>query len=166
MTESMERTNLNFLPIAINITNKKIVIVGGGKVGYHKASILYRFTDKATIISPEFQKGFESLPFKLIKKRYSEDDLNGAFLVYICTENESLNARIKKDADQKGILASVCDNPILCDFISPAIFKQDNVNIAVTSNARDVYQSIAIRNQIKNLVENGKLIIEQNNDTV
>lgn len=162
----MKREDLNFLPVAINITDKKIIIIGGGKVGYHKASILFRFTDKATVISPEFHKGFESLPFGLIKKEYSADDLDGAFLVYVCTEDEALNAQIKRDAEQKGILTSVCDNPILCDFTSPAIFKQGNVNIAVTSNARDVYQSINIRNQIKDLVENGKLIIEQQSDAV
>lgn len=156
----MKREDLNFLPVAINITGKKIVIIGGGKVGYHKASILHRFTDEARVISPKFHEGFKSLPFSLINKEYSKDDLDGAFLVYICTEDESLNAQIKKDAEQNGVLASVCDNPVLCDFISPAIFKRDNINIAVTSNARDVYQSINIRNQIRDLVENGKLSIE------
>lgn len=158
----MKREDLNFLPVAINITDKKILIVGGGNVGYHNASILNRFTDKATVISPKFHEKFVSLPFVLIEKKYSPNDLNGVFLVYICTEDKALNAQIKKDAVQKRILASVCDNPPLCDFISPAIFKEGNVNISVTSNARDVYQSIDIRNQIKVLVEKGELIIDKN----
>lgn len=157
----MKREDLNFLPISINITDKKILIIGGGKVGYHKACILNRFTDKATIVSPQFVDGFKDLPFELIQKKYSKEDLEGVFLLYICTENEKLNAEIKSEADDLGILASVCDNPILCDFVSPAIFKSDNVTVAVSSNARDVYQSINIRNQIKILVENGDLKLEQ-----
>lgn len=161
------RESLNFLPVSINITDKLILIIGGGKVGYHKASILHRFTNKATIISPLFHEGFSSLPFDLMQKEYDESDLDGAFLVYICTENEQLNARIKADAESMGILASVCDNPQACDFISPAIYKSDNVTIAVSSNAQDVYQSIAIRNQIQELVSEGKLIISKNiNDRV
>lgn len=155
----MERENLNFLPISINITDKKIVIIGGGKVGYHKATILSRFTDKATIISLKFQEGFYSLPFDLVEKAYSQNDLDDAFLVYVCTENEELNAQIKKDAEQKGVLASVCDNPILCDFVSPAVLKNDNLSIAVSSNARNVHQSIYIRNQIKELIDKGDLDI-------
>jgi siroheme synthase, N-terminal domain len=153
----MKREDLTFLPISINITGKKIVIVGGGKVGYHKASILSRFTDKATVISPRFREEFDTLPFKLIKKEYSQEDLDGAFLVYICTENEELNAQIKKDAESKGVLASVCDSPQLCDFVSPAILKHDNISIAVSSNAQNVRQSISIRNRINELIERGDL---------
>lgn len=154
-----DRGDLNFLPVCVNITGKKILIIGGGKVGYHKATILRRFTDQATIISPDFHEGFAQLPFFLMKKKYEPNDLDGAFLVYVCTENEILNAEIKLACEQRGILASVCDNPILCDFISPAIYKDDNVTIAIASNARDVHQSVGIRNQIKNLVNEGKLKI-------
>lgn len=158
----MEDNDLNFLPISINITNKKILIIGGGRVGFHKASILNRFTDKAIVISPDFHAGFEKLPFALFHKEYEKSDLNNAFLVYICTENESLNAQIKSDAEELNVLASVCDNPALCDFVSPAIFKSDNTTIAISSNARNVHQSINIRNQIQDLVENKMLDL---NDT-
>lgn len=153
----MTQQKMNFLPISVNITNKKIVIIGGGKVGYHKATILSRFTDQATIISPEFHSGFESLPFVLIKKKYEKSDLEGVFMVYICTENQSLNIQIKEDAEQKGVLASVCDNPPLCDFISPAIFKADHVTIAISSNARNVHQSVYIRNQIQKMILDGHI---------
>ncbi|MDR1809768.1 MAG: bifunctional precorrin-2 dehydrogenase/sirohydrochlorin ferrochelatase [Prevotella sp.] len=137
-----------FLPVSINITGKKILIIGGGKVGYHKASILSRFTDKAVIVSPDFHEGFETLPFERLKKEYEPSDLNGAFLVYICTENETLNAAVKTECERRSILASVCDNPALCDFISPAIYKNGDLTIAVSSNGKDVRRSIAIRNKI------------------
>lgn len=154
-----------FLPIAINITGKKILIVGGGTVGYHKAAVLNRFTGEATVISPRFHEGFRTLPFTLIKKEYAKEDLEGISLVYICTENEQLNRQIKRDAAERGVLACVCDNPLLCDFTSPAIFKQGDICIAVSSGARDVRRSIAVRNRIAALVENGELKIE-GNDTV
>lgn len=157
----MENQSLNFLPISVNITNKKILIIGGGKVGFHKATILNRFTDKATVISPQFHERFDELPFQLIEKSYDVSDLEGAFLVYVCTENEILNSQIKSDAEAIGILASVCDNPALCDFISPAIYKKDYITIAVSSNAQDVYQSVDIRNQIQNLEQVGKIVLDR-----
>lgn len=160
------KEDLNFLPVSINITNRKILIIGGGKVGYHKASVLNRFTSKATVISPQFHEGFNSLPFELVKKEYQKEDLTGIFLVYICTENEELNAQIKRDAEMSDVLASVCDNPSLCDFISPAIFKSSNITIAVSSNARNVRQSLNIRNQIKNLIEEGKISLEIKADDI
>jgi siroheme synthase-like protein len=111
------------------------------------------------VIAPEFHPGFTALPFELLKKKYEPDDLAGAFLVYICTENGALNEAIKNDCATRGVLASVCDNPSLCDFISPAIYKEENVTIAVSSNAQNVRQSINIRNQIKTLIEKKAITI-------
>lgn len=140
---------MHFLPININIEGKRILIVGGGRVGLHKATILSRFTDDATVISPEFRDGFEKLPFTLITKNYEASDLDGAFMVYVCTENEALNRQIKKDAEERHVLASVCDNPSLCDFTSPAIFREDNITVAVASDAKDVHRSMRIRDAIR-----------------
>ncbi|MDR0744326.1 MAG: bifunctional precorrin-2 dehydrogenase/sirohydrochlorin ferrochelatase [Tannerella sp.] len=157
----MEKTNEEFifLPVSVNITGKKLLIIGGGKVGFHKATILSRFTQEATVIAPEFHEGFTALPFGRVKKEYEKTDLDGAFLVYVCTENRQLNAKIKQDAEALGILASVCDDPAACDFISPAIYKNGDVTIAVSSNARNVRRSVGIRNRISDLVREGTIII-------
>lgn len=140
---------MHFLPININIEGKRILIVGGGRVGLHKATILSRFTDEATVISPEFREGFDNLPFTLVRKNYESGDLDGAFMVYVCTENEELNRRIKQDAEERHVLASVCDNPPLCDFTSPAIFREGDLTVAVASDAKDVHRSMRIRDAIR-----------------
>lgn len=101
------------------------------------------------MISPQFKDGFEALPFTLIRKEYEPSDLDGALLVYVCTENSELNQQIKRDAEQRHVLASVCDNPPLCDFTSPAIYKDGDLTIAVASNAKDVHLSMRIRDAIK-----------------
>jgi siroheme synthase-like protein len=152
---------LTFLPVSVNITHKKIVLIGGGKVAFHKASILSGFTDTARIIAPEFHPGFYSLPFTLVKKPYDPKDLEDAFLVYICTECKELNALIKAECEKRNLLANVCDTPMLCDFISPAVHKDGNITISVSSNAQNVRQSIRIRNRIKALVEEGILKINE-----
>lgn len=149
MQSDTSDSRLHFLPVNINIDGKRILIIGGGRVGLHKATILTRFTDSATIISPTFREGFQSLPFRLLQKAYEPADLDGAFLVYICTENDELNRRIKQDAEQRHVLASVCDNPSLCDFTSPAIFRQGDLTVAVSSDAKDVRRSMRIRDVIQ-----------------
>ena len=83
---------MNFLPINMNIEGKRILIIGGGRVGLHKAKILHRFTDEATVISASFLDGFSELPFTQIRKEYEPSDLEGAFLVYVCTESPNSTA--------------------------------------------------------------------------
>jgi len=155
----MTREELQFLPISINVTDKKILLIGGGKVATHKATILARFVSQVTVIAPKFTDEIQLLPFAFIKKEYEPTDLKGFFLVYICTGNHELNRKIKTGAEALGILASVCDAPLLCDFVSPAIYKEGNITIAVSSNAQNVYQSVEIRNQIQELREGGELRI-------
>ncbi|MDR0814165.1 MAG: bifunctional precorrin-2 dehydrogenase/sirohydrochlorin ferrochelatase [Bacteroidales bacterium] len=145
---------MTFLPISINISDKRILLIGGGHVAFHKASVLQRFTDDAIVISPAFLDGFDALPFRLVRKEYAPEDLEGAFLVYICTENATLNEKIKAECAKRGILASVCDHPALCDFISPAVWKSGNMTVAVSSNAQNVRQSIALRDKIGQIIDN------------
>lgn len=147
---------MNFLPVSLNISNKRILIVGGGRVGLHKATILRRFAQEDSdvrIVSPQFLPEFQDLAFTLVQKTYEPEDLEGVFMVYVCTENEQLNARIQQEAEARGVLCSVCDNPALCDFISPAIYQDGPLTIAVASNARDVRRSIRVRDAIRNAIE-------------
>ncbi len=151
---------MDFLPISIRIRDRKILLIGGGKVASHKATILSRFTEQATVLAPEITDQIWKLPFRVIQKAYEPADLEGFQLVYICTDDAVLNSQIKREAEKRGILASVCDAPKECDFISPAIFSSGNITIAVSSDSKQVKRSMAIRDAIKELVENGILQID------
>ena len=153
----MSREDLQFLPISINVTNRKILLIGGGKVATHKGYIMARFVNQVTVIAPEFTDEIKQLPFTFIEKEYDKTDLFGFFLVYVCTGNHELNAQIKVDAEALGILTSVCDAPMLCDFVSPAIHKEGNVTISVGTNGQNAMQSVVIRNQITELIEKGQI---------
>ncbi|HEY5509073.1 MAG TPA: NAD(P)-dependent oxidoreductase, partial [Paludibacter sp.] len=111
----MKREDLLFLPISINVTNKKILLIGGGKVATHKGTIMARFVTNVTVISPDFTPEILQLPYTFIEKEYEKSDLVGFFLVYVCTGNHELNAQVKVDAEELGILTSVRDAPMLCD---------------------------------------------------
>lgn len=153
----MRREDLQFLPISLNVTGKKILLIGGGKVATHKGEIMARFVNNVTVIAPDFTEAILQLPFTFIQKEYEPSDLEGAFLVYVCTGNHELNEKIKHDAEKWGILTSVCDAPMLCDFVSPAIHKEGHLTISVGSNAQNVYQSVDVRNRISQLISDGIL---------
>lgn len=152
---------MDFLPISVRVTDCNILIVGGGKVATHKAQILHLFTDKATVIAPEVSDEMRQLPFRIMERSFEDSDLKGVQLLFICTGDHALNHHIKEVAHKYGILASVCDDPAWCDFISPAISHEedDNLTIAVGSDAKDVKRSIRVRNRINELIKENKLDI-------
>ncbi len=143
-----------FLPISINITNRQVLIIGGGKVALHKVQLLKRFTSNFKVIAPHILDELKRIKGVVLEEReYVEEDLRGYLLVYATTNNHELNHQIGLDAKKYGCLVNVADNPKLSDFVSPAIFKQDEMTVAVGSNGKDVKASIHLRNIIKGFLE-------------
>lgn len=142
------------MPIAINIRNKKILLIGGGLVALHKIASLQQYQAELYVQAIQICEEIKNQQISCIEKTYERNDLNGAFIVYACTNIKSLNEQIYSDCQELGILVNIVDNPLLCDFVSPAIYKKDYLSVAVSSNARDVYKSIEVRNKIKTILEN------------
>ena len=151
---------MEFLPINIRISDAHILIVGGGRVATHKATILSRFTDKVTVIAPQVSDGIKTLPFKWQERDFSEADLEGVTLLFVCTGNHPLNHHIHSLARLRGILTSVCDSPDECDFTSPAIYRDGDLTISVASDGKDVRRSIRIRDRIKEAIEHDSIQID------
>ena len=150
----MKSDQRKYLPVLLDISNKDILIIGGGRIATQKLSTLSMFTDKITILAIEICEDIQQTGFKQITKEYQPHDLNQYSIVYACTNNRMLNAQIKSDAAKRSLLVNVVDDPELCDFISPAIFKQDYMTVAVNSNGVNVKKTIAWRDKIKKLLEN------------
>ena len=143
-----------FLPISINVTGKKVLLIGGGRIAFHKIGFLSQFADTIEVVALEVIDEIKQKGISFIEKAYEKSDLEGALLVYACTNIKELNSQVKKDAESMGILCNVVDNPPMCDFVSPAIYKNGIYTVACGSNGQDVYKSIEIRNRIKEILEN------------
>ena len=142
-----------FLPISVKLTNKKILVIGGGRIASHKINFLEQFTKNISVVALDVCDNIKSKSYSFIEKPYEKSDLEGAFLVYACTDIRELNQQIKNDAETLGILTNVVDDPGLCDFISPAIYKRGHITIAVGSNGQEVRRAIAVRNHIREDLE-------------
>lgn len=151
---------MEFLPIEIRIEGKALLIVGGGRVASHKAHILSRFTSGARVVAPSVSDEIKKLPFAWEEREWEPRDLDGVWMVFICTGDRETNSRIKREAERRGVLASVCDCPGECDFVSPAVWREGNMTIAVGSDGRDVRRAIRLRDRIARLVDEGILKID------
>ncbi len=144
---------MNFLPICVNVDGARIVIVGGGSVALQKVKALVQYTKNITVCAPEVNPTIKSFGVNVLERIYLPDVLEGALLAYACTDDSRLNRRIRDDAHRYGIFVNVADNPELCDFVSPAIFKQGTMSVAVSSNGQQVKASVSLRNAICALLQ-------------
>lgn len=146
----------NYLPISIDISDQKILIIGGGQSALKKIRILQRFGAWLEVVAENITEEILSAGITCYRKRYEKSDLKGYLMLYSCTNNVELDTQIVRDAREAGVLVNIHDNPALCQFVSPAIYKEGHISVAVSSNAQDVYESIRLRNLIRDYLENIK----------
>lgn len=146
----------NFLPISIDISNSKILIIGGGQSALKKIRILQRSGAHVEVVAENIIDEVYETGVPCFLKRYEKDDLNGYLMLYSCTNNETLDRQIVNDGKETGVLVNIHDNPALCQFVSPAIYHNGNISVAVSSNAENVYEAIRLRNLIQEYLENLK----------
>lgn len=124
-----------YFPIMIELENRKIVIIGGGKVAYRKALKFLKFNGDVTIISPEIIDEFKDLDIKIIYEDYKKEFLDGFDLVIAATNNKKLNLEISKDCEDKKILFNNSDSN-RSDFVLPSIINSEGLIVSTSTNGR------------------------------
>ncbi|MCT4616538.1 MAG: uroporphyrinogen-III C-methyltransferase [Marinifilaceae bacterium] len=153
---------MSFLPISINIENKKILIIGGGKVGLKKLKSVYPFSKNISVISTEFIDEFSMYEdICLINNEFKPEQLDGFFLVYACTNSTVVNEEIARICDEKNILCNRTDKASVSDFHSVALVDSDNYTIGLNTKARDCKNIIKMKNEIQRFVDAREILDQQ-----
>jgi precorrin-2 dehydrogenase/sirohydrochlorin ferrochelatase len=124
-------------PIYINLSGRRVVVIGGGSVAARKAQVLLEAGARLVIVSDKFDEAFEEmckgLDVELVKSKYSKEYLGRAVLVVAATNDMPLNREIYSNCQELEILCNVVDQPDLCDFYVPAIVRRGNLQIAIST---------------------------------
>ncbi len=137
------------MPVSIDISGKKILLIGGGQSAFKKLKLLQRFDAEIEVLAIDVCDDIKNSGVNYFESEYSNEKLKGYFMLYSCTNNDELNQQILSDGIEYGVLVNIHDKPELCQFVSPAIYKNGKMTVAVASNGEDVYESIRLRNKIK-----------------
>jgi len=142
-----------YLPISLDITNQKILIIGAGKSAFSKATILKRFDADLEFVALEVCDEIIAAGWPVKQKAYEADDLDGYMVVYSCSNDQKLDCQIRRDAKAKGVLCNIHDKPKMCQFVSPAVYQYKNMTVSGASNGVDVYKSIKLRNHLREYLD-------------
>lgn len=147
---------MDFYPVNLNLKNKKILIVGAGKVAFRKFKRLAAVGALIKIVSPEFDDLFsdflidESEKFEFHKREFDEEDLKNIFMVFAATNQRQLNAQIAFLAKEKNILVNIADDSDESDFILPALVNQGKLMLTISTASTLPALSKKIRKELEN----------------
>lgn len=146
--------NVNFLPVSLRVDGRRVVVIGGGKIAAQKLRTLTNTTAELYVFAKKICDEIRQMRCTCEETPYEVSHIRGAYLVFACTDDTSVNKRIAEQARSLGILVNVADDPQRCEFISPAVWFKDPMSVAVSSDATDARRSVRWRNYIREWGEN------------
>jgi precorrin-2 dehydrogenase/sirohydrochlorin ferrochelatase len=156
-------------PIFLELGGRRVVIVGGGAVAAQKAQALLAAGVRLVVVSKDVDDALAGLcqgtNAELIKSRYSKNYIAEAVLVIAATNDEQLNKQIYKDCQELEILCNVVDAPQLSDFITPAVVKRGDLQVAIGTEGHCPAYAGHLRKKLEQTItiQHGEFLAELEN---
>ncbi|MCB8565149.1 precorrin-2 dehydrogenase/sirohydrochlorin ferrochelatase family protein [Fusobacterium ulcerans] len=142
----------NFFPVFLNMQNKKVLIIGAGKIAFRKAETLLSYGAKIKVIAKDIkeQKFKELENIELSLEDFKEDMLENVFMVIAATDDFTFNKYIFNLCDKKNILTNniTSKTEMNCRFSS--IYENDEYQIAISAKG-DPKKSKTLKEKISKL---------------
>jgi len=154
-----------YLTLGIDFTDLKCLIVGGGRIGTHKALILSEHGAKVTVCSPRISQTIRAaveqgrMTWNL--RHYRPAFLRGVQFVVAATDDIALNQQIAEDAQGRGIAYCIVSAGTQSRVIFPAVHQSGQITVAVHSNGQSPRRSVTVRNHLARLLESHPLPCEE-----
>ena len=125
-------------PVFFNLSGKRCLVVGGGRVAVRKVIALLRSDAVVTVIAKECCRRMRGLErsITLYERPFTRDDVSHDFLLVIgATDNPEVNRTIFHLSGRMNIPCNIVDQPALCSFIVPAQVRRGDISVAISTNA-------------------------------
>ena len=141
----------------IDLSDKKIVVVGGGNIATRRVRTLLQFTRNITAIAPKCTMELQELGktgyVNLITRPVKRSDFDMAYMVIAATNDRKLNDEIHRICKQEGIYVNVASDRDQCDFYFPGIYMQDELVVGITASGLNHKKARRIREEIQKALE-------------
>ena len=125
------------MPLMIDLSNKKVVIVGGGKVATRRTTSLLAYTNHIHVVSPTItdtlQKYLETKQITYEKKLFEPQDVKNADMVIAATNQSDVNNDVGA-ALSKNVLFNHAGQADLGNITFPNFLKRDKLTISVSTD--------------------------------
>lgn len=151
------KNETGYFPLFMDISDKKIVVIGGGNIAARRVKVLSQFCRNLTVVAPRIHPDLLTLEEKgqirVIRREYEREDIYDAWMVLATTDQHKLNEEIYSVAKCLGALVNVASNREKCDFHFPGIVKKDHFVVGINASGMDHKGAARLKKRIEEAVE-------------
>ena len=144
---------MSLFPVFLKLMHRPCLVVGAGRVGEPKIASLLAAEAAVRVVAPEATEAVRQWArtgrLDWQPRCFEPADLDGNFLVVVATPWRELNDSIYREAQQRGVLCNVVDDPPRCDFYYPAVVNRGELQIAISTNGRSPALAQRLRRELE-----------------
>ncbi len=151
-----------WFPLFINLENKKVLVIGGGKVAAKKIEKILEYGADITVVTENVveEKLLKLENVKIENNQKIENDkakieklVKGYFLVIAATDNEELNENIANVCDSNGMLINNVSSKVNMNAMFGGIVKNSEFQIAISTSGKNCKRSRAMKSEIQKVLD-------------
>ena len=151
-----------WFPLFINLENKKVLVIGGGKVAAKKIEKILESGADITVVTENLveEKLLKLENVKIENNQKIENDkakieklVKGYFLVIAATDNEELNENIANVCDSNGMLINNVSSKVNMNAMFGGIVKNSEFQIAISTSGKNCKRSRAMKSEIQKVLD-------------
>ena len=146
--------NKRYVPLYVDLSDKNVVVVGGGTIATRRVKALLLFTRNITVIAPKMTADLWELgklgKIQIQPRPVKKSDFSMAYMVLAVTNNRELNEEIYHACKEEGIYVNVASDK---DFYFPGICLKDDVVVGITASGMNHKKARAVREKVQALLE-------------
>lgn len=121
------------LPLFLDLTGRRVVVVGGRAVGLRRARSLTGAGARVRVVAPDMAPELVDLADELLTRRYAAGDLDGAWLAVAATDDPAVNAAVAAEAESRRVWCIRADAAAESAAWVPAVTRSGEVSVAVSA---------------------------------
>jgi precorrin-2 dehydrogenase / sirohydrochlorin ferrochelatase len=157
------------LPLVVDLTGRRVVVVGAGRVSHQKVTLLLAAGAKVTIIAKEVLVPVDGRVEELLLREYQPGDLAGAFVAVSATGDPKVNDNVVREARELNMLLNVVDDAARSNYFFTAVHRDGDVVVSVSTEGSSPALAQWVRNAVakalpKNLAEVARRLRAERDD--
>src|SRR4051812_7196577 len=127
-----------YYPIFVNLVDRPVIVIGGGKVATEKVAGLRKAGARITLVAPALEPELQELrdagELRHIAREWQESDLEGEWtVVMVAPDDGAVNRQASEASRRRRIWVNAADDPVNCDFILPSVVRSGKITLAAST---------------------------------
>ena len=148
----------HFIPLHLDLTGRRLLFVGGGRVNERRVLSVVESDAEITVVSPALTEKLKSLvdegKIHWIEREFLPSDVEGADFVFVAIPEGY--QKVVECAKAKGVWVECASDGNLGNFIVPAVIRRKHLLISVSTSGQSPKLTARIKRAIEELL--GKIL--------